>query len=106
MRNWYVYIYLWFRMLLYSDNKQEGEAEELTSQLDRLKKEERERLKKIAGLETEIERTQTELARLSQIELENTEDLRTEAVCDNFRSILCFLMPLNHREESRRSVKT
>ncbi|KAH0588207.1 hypothetical protein H2248_006920 [Termitomyces sp. 'cryptogamus'] len=62
-----------------ASEKLEGEAEELTSQLDQLKKEEKERLKKIAGLESEIERTQTELARLSKIELEKPEDLAVEA---------------------------
>ncbi|KAG5651262.1 hypothetical protein H0H81_009306, partial [Sphagnurus paluster] len=62
-----------------ASEKLEQEAEDLSSKLDRLKKDEKERLRKIKGFEAEIERTKEELAKLSQVKLEKPEDLQAEA---------------------------
>ncbi|KAG6812148.1 hypothetical protein H0H92_004147 [Tricholoma furcatifolium] len=62
-----------------ASEKLEGEAEEVTLKLERLKQEEKERVRKISVLEAEIQRTQKELDRLSEIKLEDLEGLRAEA---------------------------
>ncbi|KAG6844359.1 hypothetical protein H0H87_007540 [Tephrocybe sp. NHM501043] len=57
----------------------ERDAEDVTSQLDRLKKEEKDCLKRISSTETEIQRTEAELIKLSEVKLEKHEDLQAEA---------------------------
>ncbi|KAF8237930.1 P-loop containing nucleoside triphosphate hydrolase protein [Tricholoma matsutake] len=58
--------------------KLEGEAEELTLKLDRLKQTEKERIKRIKALEQEIVKTREELAKPPDVKLEKEEDLAAE----------------------------
>jgi structural maintenance of chromosomes protein 5 len=63
-----------------TDIVQESEAEELTQKLDRLKKTEKERIRRIKALEQEITRTQEELEKPPDAKLEKEEDLVAEMV--------------------------
>ncbi|KAG6836487.1 hypothetical protein H0H93_007586 [Arthromyces matolae] len=58
-----------------ASEKLETEAEELTSKLDLLKAQEKERLRKIANAEAEIERTRDHLLKLNETKLENMDDV-------------------------------
>jgi structural maintenance of chromosomes protein 5 len=69
-----------FSELDYLQTLQEGDAEELTLKLDRLKKTEKERVRRIKSLEQEITRTEEELAKPPDVKLEKEEDLATEMV--------------------------
>ncbi|GLB34268.1 putative P-loop containing nucleoside triphosphate hydrolase protein [Lyophyllum shimeji] len=62
-----------------ASEKLEGDAEELTSRLDRLKREEKDRARRIRALEIEIEKTKEEQAKLMEVKLEKHEDLVAEA---------------------------
>jgi len=64
-----------------SNTVQEGEAEELTLRLDRLKKTEKDRIRQIKALEQEIVRTREELAKPPDVKPEKAEDLAAEMVC-------------------------
>lgn len=59
---------------------QEADAEDLTLKLDRLKKEEKDRIRKIKALEAEIARTKEELAKVPDVKPEKMEDLQNEMV--------------------------
>lgn len=59
---------------------QETEADELSLRLDRLKKEEKERARKIKSLEAEIARTKEELAKPPDVKLEKLQDVLDEIV--------------------------
>ncbi|KAG5644817.1 hypothetical protein DXG03_007639 [Asterophora parasitica] len=61
-----------------ASEKLETDAEELTAKLDRLKKEEKDRLKRIKALEVEIERTKEELAKSPEVKQENLDGFTTE----------------------------
>ncbi|KAF5388335.1 hypothetical protein D9615_000804 [Tricholomella constricta] len=62
-----------------ASEKLETDADELTSRLDRLKKEEKDRVKRIKGLEIDVDKTKEELAKLSEVKPEKHEDLVAEA---------------------------
>ncbi|KAF8076878.1 hypothetical protein FPV67DRAFT_1605252 [Lyophyllum atratum] len=62
-----------------ASEKLEQDAEELTAKLDRLKREEKDRARRIKGLEAEIEKTKEELAKLMEVKLEKAEDIGAEA---------------------------
>lgn len=59
---------------------QETDADELSLRLDRLKKEEKERARKIKSLEAEIVRTKDELAKPPDVKLEKIQDVLDEIV--------------------------
>ena len=59
----------------------EQEADEFISKLDNLKKEEKERARRIKALEQEITRTKEELVKQQEVKPEKVEDLQVEMVC-------------------------
>lgn len=82
---------------------QEGEAEDLGLKLDRLKKDEKERVRKIKNLEGNISRLEAELAKPA-VKLEKNEDLVNEMVPFNslcWRSMLIMFVELSETNQPR-----
>ncbi|KAG6841292.1 hypothetical protein C0991_012462 [Blastosporella zonata] len=67
------------RAKMAASDKLETDVEEVTSKLDQIKKEEKDRLKRISALEAEIEKTKIILNKLLEVKLEKVEDLTAEA---------------------------
>lgn len=69
-----------YAFIICSNVSQESDAEDLSLRLDRLKKEEKERARKIKNLETEIIKTKEELAKPPDVKLEKLSDVIDDLV--------------------------